>query len=105
MKSRERFFPWNLHLYLSPDTTTQGVIDSINPVVEMAITIPSLATNGHKLILGLLLRNLFFRGVQLTKDEQCLNGNWFSVDLPNSGQKLRARTRQRFGKCRLLEML
>ncbi|CZR69837.1 uncharacterized protein PAC_19737 [Phialocephala subalpina] len=81
-------FPRNRHLYRSPNSMSEGLVESINPAIE---TFFELLGNERvsKLLLTISLSRKFIPGVEMNPDGEQSHNGWFSMDLPNIVEKLR----------------
>jgi hypothetical protein len=81
-------FPRNRHLYRSPNSTSEGLVENINPAIE---TFFKLLGNERpsKLLLTISLRRAFIPGLEIDPDQEDSTDSWFSMDLPNVVEKLR----------------
>ena len=86
---REKAFPRSPHLHRSADSTTEGVVENLNPAVETAFALLGGPVDRLKLTLNVLLGGSLLPGLQLSMDEQHPYSNYFSMDLPNLMEKLR----------------
>lgn len=87
--SLEPPFPRSRHLYRSPDSTSRGLVDNINPAIE---TFFKLVGNERpsKLLLTFFLGQCLIPGLPLDLyDENCAH-QWFTMELPNVAEKLRS---------------
>jgi hypothetical protein len=81
-------FPRNRHLYRSPNSTSEGLVDNINPAIE---TFFQLLGNERlsKLLLTFSLRRSLIPGLETHPGVEESPKYWFSMDLPNIVEKLR----------------
>ena len=87
---RDKLFQRSPYLYRSPDETSEGIVENINPAVDTAFELLGAATDGPNLEIRILLPSGTSPGVQLAQDTQHPYAGWLSMNLPNMLEKVRA---------------
>jgi hypothetical protein len=82
-------FPRNRHLHRLPNSTSEGLVESINPAIE---TFFELLGNERptKLLLTISLSRILIPGLEMDPGGEESHNYWFSMDLPNVVEKLRS---------------
>jgi len=86
---REELYPRNPHLYRSPESTEEGEVENINPIIETVFAILGSRDARSTLKLHLLLDPNFLPGVELLDNNQSAYSHFFTMDLPNLIEKFR----------------
>ncbi|KAH8659720.1 hypothetical protein BGZ61DRAFT_593919 [Ilyonectria robusta] len=81
-------FPRNRHLYRSPNSTSEGLVESINPAIETFFELLG-DERLSKLVLTISLSRKLIPGLEMDPDGEESHNDWFSMDLPNIVEKLR----------------
>jgi hypothetical protein len=81
-------FPRNRHLYRSPNSTSEGLVDTINPAIETFFQLIG-KKRLSKLLLTFSLRRSLIPGIETHPGGEESPNYWFSMDLPNIVGRIR----------------
>lgn len=84
---KEELYQRNPHLYRSPESTKEGEVENINPIIETIFAILGSRDARSTLKLHLLLDPNFLPGVEFLDNDQSAYYHFFTMDLPNLIEK------------------